>query len=131
MVRYFCHERVVCFDGWFGDEFFPYVVLDRLSVSDAAAGTPTMAVVLIGVGITMPLSIAYSIFAYWVIGYLRARRRIWFMAKWTKNRLQVACFLLMAMVFVMGMMGLWGMAGEKPCCVGVMAGFLLYYGCAV
>ena len=49
-----------------GISLFPYVVIDRLSVLDAAASTPTMVVVLIGVGMTMPLIIAYSIFAYWV-----------------------------------------------------------------
>lgn len=49
-----------------GISLFPYVVIDRLSVLDAAASTPTMVVVLIGVSITMPLIIAYSIFSYWV-----------------------------------------------------------------
>lgn len=49
-----------------GISLFPYVVIDQLTVTQAATSTPTMVVTLIGVGITMPMIIAYSIFAYWV-----------------------------------------------------------------
>lgn len=49
-----------------GISIFPDIVLDRMNVFEAVTTTPTMVVVLIGVLITMPMIIAYSIFAYWV-----------------------------------------------------------------
>ena len=49
-----------------GISLFPYVVIDRLHVLDAAASTPTLVVTLIGVAITVPMITAYSIFSYWV-----------------------------------------------------------------
>ncbi|NOL49679.1 cytochrome d ubiquinol oxidase subunit II [Pelistega europaea] len=45
---------------------FPYAVIDKLTVWEAAASTPTLVVTLIGVCITVPIILAYSIFAYWV-----------------------------------------------------------------
>lgn len=49
-----------------GISLFPYVVIDQLTVTQASTSTPTMVVTLIGVAITMPMIIGYSIFAYWV-----------------------------------------------------------------
>lgn len=49
-----------------GISLFPYVVIDQLTVTQAAASTPTLVVTLIGVSITVPMIVAYSIFAYWV-----------------------------------------------------------------
>lgn len=43
---------------------FPDVVIGRLTVVEAAASTPTLVVTLIGVAMTIPMIIAYSIFAY-------------------------------------------------------------------
>ncbi len=48
-----------------GISLFPYAVIDRLTVWEAAASTPTLVVTLIGVAITVPCIIAYSLFAYW------------------------------------------------------------------
>lgn len=49
-----------------GISLFPYIVINELTVIESAVSTPTMVVTLIGVVITMPMIIAYSIFAYWV-----------------------------------------------------------------
>lgn len=45
---------------------FPYAVINKLTVWEAAASTPTLVVTLIGVCITIPIIIGYSAFAYWV-----------------------------------------------------------------
>lgn len=47
-----------------GISLFPYVVVNQLTVTEAAATTPTLVVTLIGVAVTVPMIIAYSIFAY-------------------------------------------------------------------
>lgn len=44
---------------------FPDVVIGKLTVWQAVASTPTLVVTLIGVGITVPMIIGYSLFAYW------------------------------------------------------------------
>ncbi|MDO4998434.1 MAG: cytochrome d ubiquinol oxidase subunit II [Neisseria sp.] len=49
-----------------GISLFPYVVIDTMLVTDAAASTPTLVVTLIGVALTVPMILAYTIFAYWV-----------------------------------------------------------------
>ena len=48
-----------------GISIFPYAVIGQLTVWEAAASVPTLVVTLIGVSITVPCIIAYSIFAYW------------------------------------------------------------------
>ncbi len=48
-----------------GISVFPYAVIGQLTVWEAAASVPTLVVTLIGVCITVPCIIAYSIFAYW------------------------------------------------------------------
>ena len=55
---------VLCALG-LGISLFPYVVIDKMTVWQAAATTTTLVVTLIGVCITVPCIIAYSIFAYW------------------------------------------------------------------
>ena len=55
---------VLCALG-LGISVFPYAVVDEMTVWEAAASTPTLVVTLIGVAITVPCIIAYSLFAYW------------------------------------------------------------------
>ena len=43
---------------------YPYVVLDQLTIWDAASATEALAVILIGVAITLPVIIIYTIFMY-------------------------------------------------------------------
>jgi cytochrome d ubiquinol oxidase subunit II len=43
---------------------YPYIVIDRLTVWQAASATESLAVILIGVAITLPAIIGYSIFMY-------------------------------------------------------------------
>ena len=43
---------------------YPYVVLDQLTIWDAASSTEALAVILIGVAITLPIIIIYTIFIY-------------------------------------------------------------------
>ncbi|MET1755324.1 cytochrome d ubiquinol oxidase subunit II [Novosphingobium sp. RD2P27] len=49
-----------------GVSMFPYVVPDALTIWDAAAPERSQVFMLIGVGLTMPLIIAYTGWAYWV-----------------------------------------------------------------
>lgn len=59
-----CATLVLCTIG-LGISLFPYAVIGQLTAWQAAASTPTLVVVLIGLAITMPCIIAYTIFAYW------------------------------------------------------------------
>ena len=43
---------------------FPYVVMDRLTVWQAASATESLAVILIGCAITVPAIVGYTVFAY-------------------------------------------------------------------
>lgn len=43
---------------------YPYIVIDRITVWQAAAATPSLVVTLIGVAITLPAIIGYTIFMY-------------------------------------------------------------------
>ena len=43
---------------------FPYVVMDRLTLWDAASARASLAVILIGVAITVPAIAAYTVFSY-------------------------------------------------------------------
>ena len=55
---------VLCAVG-LGISIFPYAVIDQLTIWEAAASVPTLVVTLIGVAITVPCIIAYTIFSYW------------------------------------------------------------------
>ena len=43
---------------------FPYVVMDRLTIWQAASATESLAVILIGCAITVPAIVGYTVFAY-------------------------------------------------------------------
>ena len=43
---------------------YPYIVIDRLTVWDAASAVESLWIIVIGVGITLPAIIGYSIFMY-------------------------------------------------------------------
>jgi cytochrome d ubiquinol oxidase subunit II len=43
---------------------FPYVVMDRLTVWQAASATESLAVILIGCAVTVPAIVGYTVFAY-------------------------------------------------------------------
>ena len=43
---------------------FPYVVIDRLTIWQAASATESLAVILIGCAITVPAIVGYTIFVY-------------------------------------------------------------------
>lgn len=45
---------------------FPYVVLDRLTIWDAAAHPSALKFVLVGTSIVLPLIVGYTCWAYWV-----------------------------------------------------------------
>ncbi len=62
---YVVMSLVFCAVG-LGISLFPYVVIKVLTVWEAAASTEALVVTLIGVAITVPVIIAYSIFAFWV-----------------------------------------------------------------
>lgn len=55
---------ILCAVG-LGISLYPYTVIGQLTVWEAAASTPTLVVTLIGVCITVPFIVAYSIFSYW------------------------------------------------------------------
>jgi len=48
--------------------FFPYVVPESLTIWEAAASRDSLAIILVGTCITLPMIIGYSIFAYKVFG---------------------------------------------------------------
>ena len=43
---------------------YPYIVIDRLNVWEAASATESLVVILIGVSITLPAIVAYTVFMY-------------------------------------------------------------------
>ena len=43
---------------------FPYIVIDRLNVWEAASAPQSLAVLMVGVGITLPVIIGYTVFMY-------------------------------------------------------------------
>jgi cytochrome d ubiquinol oxidase subunit II len=43
---------------------YPYVVLDRLTIAEAAADPSSLKFVFVGVAIVLPFTIAYTIFVY-------------------------------------------------------------------
>jgi cytochrome d ubiquinol oxidase subunit II len=48
--------------------FYPYVVPDRLTIWDAASATESLAIVLAGTSVVLPVIIVYSFYAYRVFG---------------------------------------------------------------
>ncbi|MDK4681256.1 cytochrome d ubiquinol oxidase subunit II [Kingella negevensis] len=62
---YIIATLILCAMG-LGISLFPNAVIGQLTVWQAAESVPTLVVTLIGVSITVPCIIAYSIFAYWV-----------------------------------------------------------------
>jgi len=45
---------------------FPYVVIGQLTAWDAASSTEALTIILIGALVTVPMIIAYSLFAFWI-----------------------------------------------------------------
>ena len=45
---------------------FPYVVMDRLTIWQAASAPESLAVIAIGCAITVPTILGYTVFSYWV-----------------------------------------------------------------
>ena len=43
---------------------YPYVVIDRLNVWEAASATSSLVILLVGTGIALPAIIGYTIFVY-------------------------------------------------------------------
>ena len=43
---------------------YPYIVLDRLTIWEAAAATSSLKFVFVGVAIVLPFTIGYTIFVY-------------------------------------------------------------------
>jgi len=43
---------------------YPYVIIDRLTVWDAAADTGSLKFMLVGVAIVMPFTLAYTVLVY-------------------------------------------------------------------
>jgi cytochrome d ubiquinol oxidase subunit II len=54
---------------------YPYVVMDRLTVWQAASATESLAVIAIGCAITVPAIVGYTIFSYRVF-WGKARRSL-------------------------------------------------------
>ena len=54
--------------GFFGLAYslYPYVIMDRMTLWDAAASTPALTVIFFGTVLTVPVILAYTAFAYWV-----------------------------------------------------------------
>ena len=54
--------------GFFGLAYslYPYVIMDRMTLWDAAASTPALTVIFFGTVVTVPVILAYTAFAYWV-----------------------------------------------------------------
>lgn len=45
---------------------YPYLVVDRISIHQAAAATGSLWIILFGVAITLPAIVGYTIYSYWV-----------------------------------------------------------------
>lgn len=45
---------------------FPYLVLDQVTIWDAASAPESLMIILVGVVIVVPIILAYSMYAYWV-----------------------------------------------------------------
>jgi len=51
--------------GGLGYSFFPYLVLDELTIWDAAAATGSLELVLVGVLAVLPVALVFNIWVYW------------------------------------------------------------------
>ena len=45
---------------------YPFVVIDRLTIWQAASSAPALKAILIGVAVSVPAIAGYTIFSYWV-----------------------------------------------------------------
>ncbi|MDQ7990985.1 MAG: cytochrome d ubiquinol oxidase subunit II [Candidatus Dactylopiibacterium sp.] len=66
----FALTALVCLLGFFGLAFslYPYVVMGRLDLWQAASATESLWVILIGCAVSVPAIAAYTVFAYRVFG---------------------------------------------------------------
>lgn len=51
--------------GGLSYSFFPYLVLDEITIWDAAAATDSLELVLVGVVVALPVALAFNIRVYW------------------------------------------------------------------
>lgn len=51
--------------GGLGYSFFPYLVLDELTIWDAAAASDSLALVLAGVAVVLPVALVFNAWVYW------------------------------------------------------------------
>ena len=54
---------VLAFAG-LGYSLFPYLVIDRITLWDAASATGSLKIMLVGVAITLPMILAYTVYVY-------------------------------------------------------------------
>ena len=45
---------------------FPYLVIDRLTIWQAASAPESLFIILIGAAVMIPIIVAYSILSYWI-----------------------------------------------------------------
>ncbi len=66
----FAALALICLMAAIGLAFsiFPYIVLGKLMIWDSAAATESLEFVLVGIGVTLPMIIGYTLFAYHVFG---------------------------------------------------------------
>jgi cytochrome d ubiquinol oxidase subunit II len=64
--RVFAAMVVICLCAavGLGYSLFPYVVIGRMTVWDAASGTGSLSILLVGVAITFPMIVGYTIWVY-------------------------------------------------------------------
>jgi cytochrome d ubiquinol oxidase subunit II len=57
---------MLCLMAWLGLAYslYPFVVLDRLTIWDAAAAPSSLMFVFVGVAIVLPFTVAYTVFVY-------------------------------------------------------------------
>ena len=56
---------VLCFIG-LGISFYPYIVPTSVTIWEAAAPDNSLAFLLVGAGVLIPLILAYTAYSYWV-----------------------------------------------------------------
>ncbi|MEN3112919.1 cytochrome d ubiquinol oxidase subunit II [Uliginosibacterium paludis] len=59
---------VILLMGFFGLAYslYPFVIMDRMTLWQAAASTPALTVIFFGTVVTVPLILLYTAFSYWV-----------------------------------------------------------------
>lgn len=45
--------------------FFPYLILDEMTIWDAAAGVPALSLILSAIVITLPIVLIFNVWVYW------------------------------------------------------------------